>query len=61
MKLRGLSVSTIDAYSRVVRRLAEHFYCSPDRLSHTQLEDYFLQLIESHSWSTVKLDRNGIF
>ena len=60
MKLRGLSVSTIDAYSRAVRRLAELFDCSPDRLSHTQLEDYFLQLIESHSWSTVKLDRNGI-
>jgi integrase len=60
MKLRGLSVSTIDAYSRAVRRLAEHFDCSPDRLSHTQLEDYFIQLIDSHSWSTVKLDRNGI-
>ena len=45
MKLRGLSVSTIDAYFRAVRRLAEYFDCSPDRLSHTQLEDYFLQLI----------------
>jgi hypothetical protein len=25
-----------------------------------QLEAYFAQLVDSHSWSTVKIDRNGL-
>ena len=60
LKLPGLSESTIDAYSRAVRRLSAHFDCCPDRLSTEQLETYFAELIESHSWSTVKVDRNGL-
>jgi site-specific recombinase XerD len=59
LKLQGLSESTIDVYSRAVRRLSEHFDCCPDRLSTEQLETYFAELVESHSWSTVKVDRNG--
>jgi len=60
LKLQGKSKSTIDAYSRAVRRVSSHFDCCPDRLTQEQLEDYFLQLVESHSWSTVKLDRLGL-
>lgn len=60
LKLQGLSDSTIDVYSRAVRRLAAHFDGCPDRLSIEQLEGYFAELVESHSWSTVKVDRNGL-
>jgi integrase len=60
LKLQGKSKATIDAYSRAVRRVSSHFDCSPDGLTQDQLEDYFLQLVESHSWSTVKLDRCGL-
>lgn len=60
LKLRGLSDSTIAGYSRAIRRISTYYDCSPDHLSTDQLEDYFVQLIDSHSWSTVKLDRNGL-
>ena len=60
LKLRGLSDKTIDVYSRAVRRLTEHYQCCPDQLSIEQLEAYFAELVESHSWSTVKIDRNGL-
>ncbi len=36
------------------------FDCCPDQLSQQQLRDYFLSLVHSHSWSTVKLERNGL-
>ncbi len=60
LKLQGLSDSTIDVYARAVRRVAEHFDCCPDRLTTEQLETHFAELVESHSWSTVKVDRNGL-
>lgn len=60
LKLQGKSQSTIDAYSRAVRRISEHFDCCPDQLTLEQREEYFSKLIESHSWSTVKIDRNGL-
>ena len=60
LKLRGMSDSTIDVYARAVRRLAEYYDCCPDQLSIDQLESYFAALVESHSWSTVKVDRNGL-
>ena len=60
LKLQGLSASTIDVYARAVRRLATTFDCCPDRLSASQLEDHFSSLVDSHSWSTVKIDRNGL-
>jgi len=55
-----MSDKTVDSYARAVRRVTEHFDCSPDRLTAEQLEEYFAELIESHSWSTVKVDRNGL-
>lgn len=60
LKLRGLSDSTIDVYARAVRRLAEYYDSCPDQLTTEQLEVYFAALVESHSWSTVKVDRNGL-
>jgi len=60
LKLQGKSKSTIDAYSRSVRRIRNHFDCCPDKLSKDQLENYFGDLVESHSWSTVKIDRLGL-
>ena len=60
LKLQGKSEKTIDAYARAVRRISEHFDCCPDQLSLEQREQYFAELVESHSWSTVKIDRNGL-
>jgi len=60
LKRQGKAEATIDAYSRAIRRLCEYFDCPPDVLSNEQLEAYFESLISTHSWSTVKVDRNGI-
>ncbi len=60
LKLQGKSQKTIDAYSRAVRRISEHFDCCPDQLTLEQRENYFSKLVVSHSWSTVKVDRNGL-
>jgi integrase len=60
LRLQGLSESTMDVYARAVRRLAEHYDRCPDRLTTEQLESYFAELVKSHSWSTVKVDRNGL-
>lgn len=60
LKLQGKAKATIDAYSRAVRRITEYFDRCPDRLSVADLKDYFSSLVQSHSWSTVKLDRNGL-
>ena len=60
LKLQGKSDKTIDVYARAVRRVGKHFDCCPDQLTPEQLEIYFGQLVDSHSWSTVKVDRNGL-
>lgn len=60
LKLQGKSKSTIDLYSRPLRRLAAFFDRCPDRLKPDDLKTYFAALVESHSWSTVKTDRNGL-
>ncbi len=60
LKLQGKSQKTIDAYARAVRRINKHFDCCPDQLTLEQREKYFSDLVESHSWSTVKVDRNGL-
>jgi site-specific recombinase XerD len=60
LKLQGMSHKTIDAYARALRRVAEYFNRCPDHLSTDQLASYFSDLVDSHSWSTVKVDRNGL-
>ncbi len=60
LRRQGKADATIDAYSRAVRRICEFFDSPPDTLSQEQLETYFDSLVKTHSWSTVKVDRNGL-
>ncbi|WP_232011705.1 transposase [Moritella yayanosii] len=40
--------------------MSAYFDKSPDGLTTANLKDYFNSLIQTHSWSTVKIDRNGL-
>ncbi|MEZ8192289.1 site-specific integrase [Vibrio sp. 1F279] len=60
LKLQGKRPATIDAYSRAVRRIIAHFDRVPDTLTTADLKQFFASLIQTHSWSTIKLDRNGL-
>ena len=60
LKLKGLQPKTIEAYSRAIRRVGDYFDRRIDKLTETQLTDYFTDLVASHSWSTVKLDLYGL-
>jgi integrase len=60
LKRQGKAEKTIEAYSLAIRRLSKHFDSSLQNITQDQLEIYFDALIRSHSWSTVKCDRNGL-
>jgi integrase/recombinase XerD len=60
LKLNGLQPKTIEAYSRAIRRIGNYFDCKIENLSSDQLLDYFHELLDSHSWSAVKLDLYGL-
>lgn len=60
LKLAGLQPKTIDAYARAIRRIGNYFDCRIDDLGPGQLLDYFTELLDTHSWSTVKLDLYGL-
>jgi integrase len=60
LKLAGLQPKTIEAYTRAIRRIGNYFDCRIDDLSSSQLLDYFNDLLEEHSWSSVKLDLYGL-
>ena len=60
LKLQGKSKGTIDSYARAVRKVSQHFDCCPDQLSPDQLEIYFSQFLQTHSRSSVKVERNGL-
>ena len=53
LKRQGTAKATIDAYTRAVRRIAEHFDRYPDKLSVAELKDYFSSLVQSHSWAAL--------
>jgi integrase/recombinase XerD len=57
---QGKAERTIDSYARAIRRITEFFGLCPDQLTQDHLKDYFSALVKSHSWSTVKVDRNGL-
>jgi integrase/recombinase XerD len=59
LKLQGLQPKTIEAYSRGIRRMGEYFERRIDALTEQQLTEYFSQLLQTHSWSAVKLDLYG--
>ncbi len=60
LRRQGKAEATIDSYSRALRRLCEFFDCPPDVIKREQFEAYFESLVNTHSWSTVKVDRNGL-
>jgi len=61
LKLQGYSLSTIEAYTHAIRRCATYFDRCPDkRLTKNELTQYFSDLLKTHSWSTIKRDRNGL-
>ncbi len=60
LKLKGLQPKTIEAYARALRRIGNYFDTRLDHLTSNQLLDYFHDLLESHSWSAVKLDLYGL-
>lgn len=55
LQLAGLSERTQEAYLRAVRQLAEHFATAPDRLSETQLREYFLFLVNETKLSAASI------
>jgi len=60
LTLQGKASKTIDAYARAVRRLAAYLDRCPDNAGVDDLQAFFAALLKSHSWSTVKLDLNGL-
>jgi len=60
LTLQGKQPKTVEAYARSVRRTANFFDRCPDDLTAGELKHYFASLLETHSWSTIKLDRNGL-
>lgn len=60
LQRQGKAHATIDAYSRAIRRITAFFDRSPDTLNEELLKTYFAELVKTHSWSTVKVDRNGL-
>jgi integrase/recombinase XerD len=60
LRVNGLQPKTIEAYSRAIRRIGNYFDCQIDNLTSDQLLDYFNELLDSHSWSAVKLDLYGL-
>ncbi len=60
LKLKGLQPKTIEAYSRAIRRIGTYFDFRIDNLTSDELLDYFDEVLDSYSWSTVKLDLYGL-
>ncbi|MEF8699912.1 MAG: site-specific integrase [Candidatus Accumulibacter sp. UW25] len=60
LKLKGLQPKTIEAYSRAIRRAGDYFDHQIDNLSDADLLNYFSDLSETHSWSSIKLDLYGL-
>ena len=60
LRLKGLQPKTIEAYARAIRRIGAYFDYRIEDLSEPQLIEYFTDLLETHSWSAVKLDLYGL-
>jgi len=60
LKLNGLQPKTVEAYCRALRRIGNYFDGEIANLSSDELLDYFHDLLEDQSWSTVKLDLYGL-
>ena len=60
LRLKGLQPKTIEAYARAIRRIGAYFDHDIEDLCEQQLTAYFTDLLDSHSWSAVKLDLYGL-
>ena len=60
LKLRGMQPKTIESYSHGVRRAGAYFEYQIDDLDKDQLTDYFAQILDDLSWSTLKCDLYGL-
>jgi integrase/recombinase XerD len=60
LKLQGKAAATTDSYARAVRRVAAYFDRCPDQLSTEDFKNYFASLIDTRSWSLVKIERSGL-
>lgn len=55
--LQGLRPATQESYLRTMRRVCDRIDKDLDELTPEDLKIYFADLVETHSWSTVKIDR----
>jgi site-specific recombinase XerD len=60
LQLKGYRPKTIDAYARAIRRVGKYFDYAINDLAEEQLLPYFTDLLQTHSWSAVKLDLYGL-
>jgi integrase/recombinase XerD len=60
LSIKGLQPSTIDAYSRAIRRIGNYFNYHVYDLTEQQLVDFFVDLHSTHAWSSLKLDLYGL-
>ncbi len=60
LKLQGKAEATVDSYARAVRRVAAYFDRCPDQLKTEDFKHYFAALIDTRSWSLVKIERCGL-
>lgn len=60
LTLQGKQPKTIEAYALSVRQAATFFDCCPEHLTVDQLKAFFLHLLQTRSWSKVKIARNGL-
>lgn len=60
LKLQGKARATINSYARAVRRAATYFDRCPDQLDSEDFKTYFASLIDTRSWSLVKIERCGL-
>lgn len=60
LKLHGMQPKTIALYSHGVRRAGVYFDYRIDDLNRLQLTDYFVHIVNSLSWSSLKHDLYGL-
>lgn len=57
LKLQAKAKSTVDNYLRALRRVNDLIASPLDQLKEEELKLYFSELVDTYSWSTVKMDR----
>jgi len=60
LKLQGKATKTIDSTTRAIRRVSAYFDRCPDQLEGEDFKTYFASLIDTRSWSLVKIERCGL-